>query len=60
MEDAGGRQKGNRLRGLRDSSPLECKSDFITMPAGFQPSFCVQCIPATPVTAMAFRPSWGL
>jgi lethal(2) giant larvae protein len=46
--------------GLRDSSPLECKTDFIQFPAGFQPSLCVQCLPALPITAMAFRPSWGL
>ncbi len=60
MEDSSRGSRGNRGRGLRDNSPLECKGDFITMPAGFQPSFCIQCVPATPVTALAFRPSWGL
>ncbi|XP_019855603.1 PREDICTED: lethal(2) giant larvae protein homolog 2-like [Amphimedon queenslandica] len=46
--------------GLRNNAPLECKSDFIQLPAGFQPSLCLQCMPAMPVTALAFRPSYGL
>ena len=54
------RLKRGGVRSLKNSSPLSCKSDFISFPAGFQPSFCVQCLPASPITAMAFRPSWGL
>lgn len=46
--------------GLRISQPLECKTDLLQLPAGFQANFCLQCIPATPITALAFRPSWGL
>jgi len=49
-----------RGSGLRNESPLECKSELLPLPAGFQATFCLQCMPATPVTTIAFQPAWGL
>ena len=55
-----GPRSNRREMALGSTQPLECKADLIQVPAGFQANFCLQCIPATPVTAIAFRPSWGL
>lgn len=52
--------KNRRGAALGSLQPLECEPDLVYLPAGFQANFCLQCIPATTVTSIAFRPSWGV
>lgn len=52
--------RNRRGAALGTTQALECKSDMVPLPAGFQANFYLQCMPAVAVSAMAFRPSWGL
>ncbi|XP_065899647.1 LLGL scribble cell polarity complex component 2-like [Dysidea avara] len=40
--------------------PLECRTDTLSLHAGFQATFCMQCKPPAPIIALDFQPSWGL